>query len=108
MKKADVILIACILAVSIVCIVLFSLFSPFGTTAKIYINNTLEDELSLSANTQKTYKTANGFNTVKIEKGEVFVFEADCKNQVCVKKGKISKKGETIACTPHKFLVEVK
>ena len=107
MKKADVILIACILAVSIVCIVLFSLFSPFGTTAKIYINNTLEDELSLSANTQKTYETANGFNTVKIESGVVFVYEADCKNQVCVKKGKINRKGETIACTPHKFLVEV-
>ena len=107
MKKADVILIACVLAVSIVCIVLFSLFSPFGTTAKIYINNTLKDELSLSANTQKTYETAKGYNTVIIENGVVFVYEADCKNQVCVKKGKINRKGETIACTPHKFLVEV-
>ncbi len=107
MKKADIILIACVLAVSVFCLVCFSLFSPFGTTAKIYINNTLEDELSLSVNTTKTYETAKGYNTVIIENGAVFVSVADCKNQVCVKKGKINRKGETIACTPHKFLVEV-
>lgn len=107
MKKADVILIACVLAVCIICVLLFSTFSSIGTTAKIYINNTLSDELSLNFNDIKIYETEKGYNTVKIENGSVYVYEADCKNQVCVKKGKINRKGETIACTPHKFLVEV-
>ena len=108
MKKADVILIACDLAVSIICLVAFSLFSSFGNTAKIHINNELVDELSLTFNDLKIFETEKGYNIVKIENGSVYVYEADCKNQVCVKKGKISRKGETIACTPHKFLVEVK
>ena len=108
MKKADFVLIACVLAVSIICLVAFSLFSSFGNTANIYINNELVDELSLSVNSEKTYTTEKGYNKVKIENGAVYVETADCKNQVCVKKGKIQRKGETIACTPHKFLVEVK
>ena len=108
MKKADFVLIACVLAVSIICLVAFSLFSPIGNTANIYINNELFDRLSLNVNSEKTYTTEKGYNKVKIENGVVYVETADCKNQVCVKKGKISRKGETIACTPHKFLVEVK
>ena len=108
MKKADVILIACVLAVSIICFAAFNVFSSFGTTAKIYINNELVDELSLTFNDLKVFETQKGYNIVKIENGSVYVYEANCKNQVCVKKGKIQRKGETIACTPHKFLVEVK
>ena len=57
MKKADVILIACVLAVSIICLVAFSLFSSVGTTAKIYINNELVDELSLTFNDLKVFET---------------------------------------------------
>ncbi len=107
MKKADVILIACILTVSIICFLFFSFLSPLGNTAKIYIKNELTEELPLNQNITKTYKTDKGYNTVKIENGFVFVEVADCKNQVCVKKGKIARKGETIACTPHLLLVEV-
>ena len=107
MKKADGILIACILVASILCIILFSLFGTKPTTVNIYINNNLKDSISLNQNTQKTYTSDDGYNTVIIKDGSVFVLEADCKNQVCVKKGKISNKGESIACTPHKFLVEV-
>ena len=108
MKKADVIFISACVCVAITLLLCFNLLSPVGKTAKIYIDNKLIEELPLNKNTQKTYNTQNGFNTVIIENGSVSVKIADCKNQVCVNKGKIKNKGETIACTPHKFLVEVK
>lgn len=108
MKKADVIFISAIIIAGIILFMVFNLFSPIGTTAKIYIDNELVEELSLNNDITKKYETDKGYNTVKIENGVVFVEVADCKNQVCVKKGKIKNKGETIACTPHKFLVEVK
>jgi hypothetical protein len=32
---------------------------------------------------------------------------SDCKNQVCVNTGKISKAGETIVCLPNYVIVEI-
>jgi len=107
-KKADIIFISAITTLCLILLLCFNIFSPVGTTAKIYIDNKLFEELPLNKNTEKTYNTKNGYNTVIIENGSVSVKMADCKNQVCVNKGKIKNKGETIACTPHKFLVEVK
>lgn len=108
MKKADIIIISSLLALGLSLLIIFGLFAPVGATARIYIKNELVDELPLNADTVKTYTTEKGYNTVEIKDGVVFVSTADCKNQVCVKKGKINLKGETIACTPHLFLVEVK
>ena len=34
--------------------------------------------------------------------------DADCPDLVCVKTGKAQKKGDVIACLPHKLLIEVK
>lgn len=47
-------------------------------------------------------------NTVVIENGCVYMAHSDCKNQVCVKTGKISKNGEKIICLPNCVAVEVK
>lgn len=107
MKKADVIFISALLCLGLIFLFCFNIFSPIGKTAKIYIDNNLFEELPLTEDAEKTYNTPNGYNTVIIKNGSVSVKIADCKNQVCVNKGKIKNKGETIACTPHKFLVEV-
>lgn len=50
----------------------------------------------------------HGANTIRIEDESIAVVDADCPDLVCVKTGKASKKGDVIACLPHKLLIEVK
>ena len=51
---------------------------------------------------------AHGENIVRIEGETISVIDADCPDLVCVKTGKAQKKGDIIACLPHKLLIEVK
>lgn len=45
-----------------------------------------------------------GYNVVEIYGGEVFISEADCPDQTCVKMGKLDS-GLPIVCLPHKLVV---
>lgn len=47
-------------------------------------------------------------NEVLIHGGKVSITAASCPDQLCVHQGKISKKGETIVCLPHKLVIEIK
>ena len=49
-----------------------------------------------------------GYNLIEIADEKVRVIEADCKDQIDVKQGYISKIGETIVCLPNKMIVEIK
>ena len=51
---------------------------------------------------------AHGENTIRIEGESISVVHADCPDQVCVRTGRAEKKGDVIACLPHKLLIEVK
>ena len=51
---------------------------------------------------------AHGENIIRIEGETICVIDADCPDLVCVKTGKAEKKGDVIACLPHKLLIEVK
>ena len=50
----------------------------------------------------------HGENTIRIEGETIAVIDADCPDLVCIKTGKAAKKGDVIACLPHKLLIEVK
>ena len=39
---------------------------------------------------------------------ECFIKNADCRDGICVSRGKINKVGESIVCLPHKLIVEIK
>ncbi len=47
------------------------------------------------------------YNVIIIKNNEVYVKEANCKDQVCVNWGKIKRQGETIVCLPHKLIVKI-
>ena len=46
-------------------------------------------------------------NTVQIQNDTVTMTEANCKNQVCVDTGTISKNGQSIICLPHQLAVQI-
>ena len=60
---------------------------------------------SLKEDRTITVKTAHGSNTVQIRKQQVFMLQADCPNQVCLKESPVSKAGQTLVCVPHKLLI---
>lgn len=49
----------------------------------------------------------DGYNELVIEGGEVYMKEANCRDQICVRHKAISKNGESIICLPHGVYVEV-
>ena len=52
-------------------------------------------------------ETEHGHNLLRIRGGEVFMLEADCRDQYCVRQGKIRDGARTIICLPHRVVVEI-
>jgi len=52
-------------------------------------------------------ESGGGKNIVEIKSGAVSVIEADCPDKICIRRGAIKNVGETIACVPHKLLIEI-
>ncbi len=104
LKKGDFIIIASVAIAFVLSIVMLLSFSKQGSRVVIKQNN--ETIYNQSINKNATFDT--GTNIVIVKDGVVFVESASCKNQVCVKSGKISKKGESIVCLPNKVIVEIR
>ncbi len=100
LKKGDFIIIG-VVVVTIV-VLLFS-FSKPGNRVVIKHNDKVVYDGSININ--KTVDT--GSNTVIIKDGIVYMRDSNCKNQICVNSGKISKKDEKIICLPNKVIVEI-
>ena len=103
MKKGDIIIIVSIALATALGIASMFVFSGEGSTITIKQNN----ETIYSGSLYKDNEVALSTNTVVIENGEVYMKDATCKNQVCVKHSKISSKGESIICLPNRVIVEI-
>lgn len=102
-KKKESIIILSVIVVLGVCLAFIRRAPSSAQSVRITQDNKVLYTVSL-------YKDAEielEHNIVVIEKGYVYVREADCKNQICVNTGKISQKGEQIICLPNKVIVEV-
>jgi hypothetical protein len=55
------------------------------------------------------YKDAHGdYNLIEVSGDKIRISEADCSDQVCVRRGWAEDNGETIVCLPHKLVIEVR
>lgn len=55
------------------------------------------------------YEDADGdYNLIEVKGERIRIKEADCGDQICVRRGWIDQSGETIVCLPHKLLIEIK
>ena len=107
MKKSDFIIIAVVLALAAGLFAGLHFFSERGEYVSVEINGSVTERLSLSENTEKTYVTEYGKNTLVIEDGKAFIEDADCPDKICKKHPKIYRNGESIICLPHKLVVTV-
>ncbi|MBO5088098.1 MAG: NusG domain II-containing protein [Lachnospiraceae bacterium] len=68
-----------------------------------------ENEVVLFVNDKQVFDASHTgiTNTIVIENGQVYMKNANCPDQVCVKHKSISKHGEMIICLPNKVFVEI-
>ena len=95
------------------------LFSKPGTVVEVSVidqhsNKTLLKTFDLSENitypittSPDTDKSLEGTNLLVIQEQNVWISEANCPNQDCVKQGKISMNGEMLVCLPHRLTISI-
>ena len=109
-KKNDVILIAIILGVVAIGVLLMNIFKTEGSFAVVKIDGVEMNKFSLSEDIEFIIETGENNeqkNTLVIKDGKAFVRDANCPDKICEGHQKISYKGETIVCLPHKVVIEI-
>ncbi len=105
-KKGDVVilLLAFLLAGAAF---LFSMCQSQGDYVHVTVNGEVTT-YALSEDRRLALKhDGTAYNTLVIQNGEVFMEEASCPDQICVRHKAISKNGESIICLPNEVYVEV-
>jgi hypothetical protein len=113
LKKGDKVIFS-VIAVFFLAITIYTFFyrNTSGITeAVIEIDGELYKRIQLSENMPKEdihIRLDNGKHfQIIVEKGKVWMNNSTCPNQICVKTGAISKKGESIICLPYKTAIYI-
>ena len=100
--RADLILIAAFLIVSLTALGLFFLLGEEGAYVVVTVNGEEFCRLPLNENTEiRIPSRAGGYNLLVIEDGHAYVREASCPDGVCAAHFPISLTGESILCKPN-------
>ncbi|MBR3785688.1 MAG: NusG domain II-containing protein [Firmicutes bacterium] len=106
-KKADIVLFFVLLAFGIGLSALSLFTGTSGQKVQIEVNGQPYAVYSLAEN-QTIEITEHGHtNKITIKDGAVQMSYSDCKNQICVNDGQISKTNQSIVCLPNKVMVEI-
>ena len=106
--KNDVILAVVVIAIAATGLLLLNVFKTEGAFAVVKLDGKETERYPLSVNTEVVIETENnGKNTLVIEDGKAFIKNATCPDKICEGHSKISFKGETIVCLPHKVVIEI-
>lgn len=115
-RKKAVIFFVCLCAILMILgVISWKLLFPSydgdgAVTAKIYQEGTLLYTIPLYK-VQHSYELSivgenGGENTILVSKGEISVSQADCPDQVCVKRGIVSYSGIPIVCMPNQLVIQ--
>lgn len=109
MKKNDIFLIGALLLIGVVLFLGYRIFySQAGASVEIMVDGKVYENLSLDKNQELEIPSEDGGkNILTIQDGYADMTEANCPDGLCVKQAKISHRGETIVCLPHKVVVKV-
>lgn len=105
-KKGDVVIIACL---CVICVLLFipSFASSEDNTAYIYLDGELFEQISMNS-VSKDYTLSVGGCELQISSDGIEFISSSCPDKLCIKKGKLTRSGDTMACVPNKVVVSIK
>ena len=106
-KRGDIFLIGGCLLAALVCCGLWLGLRRDGGTVIVEQDGRETARYALSEDRTVRSEGEGGYNLLVIEGGEVYLSEADCPTQLCMKTGKIRYAGQSIVCLPHKLAVRI-
>ena len=105
--KRDILLLVFLFLTGAVIFIAVIFGSVRGNFVKVNVDGRLIAIYPLSENKTVEINGAGGTNTLVIENGEAYIRDADCPDRLCVSQGKISRRGQSVICLPHKVVVEI-
>ena len=112
-KKTDFALLVSVVVAALICFLFLKRAQNIAETKEAQYDVVIEvageeiARLPLSENATYSIDQENMHNLVIIEDGSVYMSEADCANQTCVRQGKITQVGVPIVCLPHQVIVMI-
>lgn len=107
MKKKDLFLVAGLLLVGGIILILAFIGGQGGKSVLVRINGEKKAVYPLNENRRVELHGDGGKNILVIEDGSARIEDADCPDKLCVKQGRISLKGQSVICLPHKLVIEI-
>ena len=110
MKKKDIIIIALALLAALA-LYLVSQVSLGAEASVVVVTVDGEEVLRKPLAMENRYEIAQGdgsLNVIRVEDGAVFMEEANCRDGLCIRQGKMRNGAKTIVCLPHKVVVQLK
>lgn len=109
MKKKDIIIIIAALLLALALYAVSQL--ALGTqAAQVVVTVSGEEVLRRPLAVSDTYEIAqeNGdVNVICVKDGAVFMQEANCRDGLCIRQGKMKNAAKTIVCLPHELVVRL-
>ncbi|OJG83646.1 hypothetical protein RV14_GL000880 [Enterococcus ratti] len=114
-KPWDIFILVLLIALSFLPILVFSYQQENAATKKeavLRVDGTQIKVFPLTSGNKRytyTYKDIHGdYNLIEIDGDKIRIKEADCGDQICVRRSWAFKNGETIVCLPHKLVIEIR
>ena len=109
MKKKDIIIIALALLAALA-LYLVSQVSLGAEASVVVVTVDGEEVLRKPLAMENRYEIAQddgSLNVIRVEDGAVFMEEANCRDGLCIRQGKMRNGAKTIVCLPHKLVVRL-
>lgn len=112
-KKMDIVIIVVLIISSFIPHFIYSSVGSKNNKnlyATIKVDGEIHNTIDLPTTSEEKFiiQTENGTNTILVNNNEINIVHADCKDELCVKQGSISKIGKTLICLPNKLIIEIK
>ena len=105
--KKDIILIAVIIAASVIAAFIAFTTSHEGSTVVITVSGEEYGRYPIDTDRVITVDTDSGINEITINNGEAYVSYADCPQGICAHHKPVSRSGESIICVPHEVVISI-
>lgn len=107
LKRSDIIIALAVLLTAAL-LAIPKLISSDKLTAEIYVDGSLERTVELSDGENYSFSPKSKPNvTITVGGGAIWFSQADCRDKLCVKSGRLTSGGQTAACLPERVVVSV-
>ena len=106
MKKKDIILIAAVLAISLISLVAIKMTQKDGKEVTVTVEGKEVYKTSIKKDQIYQIPEKNGTNVMQIKDGKVTMIEATCPDHYCMKQKAVDEHGGSIICLPNKVVIE--